>query len=78
MKKKKSNQSSAFSNDCGVWDRTTTGTSPNSYYLIKDSGDLMTLFKDKFGHCTKKQVPKPEPENVAIILTYYIKSKLDK
>ena len=88
VKKKNSNKRSAFSDDCGVWDRAA-GTSPYSYYLIQDNGDLMTIFKrEKFGYCTKKQVqkkiqyfplvPQPEPENVAIIQTYYTKSKLDK
>ena len=88
VKKNKSNKSSAFPDYFGVWDRAA-GTSPYSYYLIQDNGDLMTIFKrDKLEYCTKNRckkmvqffplVPQPEPENAAIIQTYYTKSKLDK
>lgn len=58
VQKKKSNKSSAFSDDCGVWDRDA-GSSPYSYYLLHENGDLSTVFKrDKLGYCTKKQVQK--------------------
>ena len=51
---KGSNKSSTFSDDCGVWDRDST--SPYSYYLLHDNGDLSTIFKRKTGYCFKKQV----------------------
>ena len=54
---KGSNKSSTFSDDCGVWDRDS-GTSPYSYYMLHDNGDLSTIFKRKNGYCFKKQVQK--------------------
>ena len=82
---------SSFSDDCGVWE-SKAGTSPSSYYLLQENGDLKKIHFHQKKFCSLSRVkvngeverryipfdPHPDPHNVVNIHRYYAKSKKDR
>ena len=88
-----SKKRSAFSDDRGIW-KSSSGTSPKTYYLLHDNGDLSTVCLRNGLFCVRKMVnkhteyrplsPQPPNEQVVVVHRYYttlkheLTSKQDK
>ena len=82
---------SSFSDDCGVWE-SGSGTTPATYYLLQENGDLRKTYYYKKLYCRQSRHkvdgklkvvytpldPQPPPEKVVVIHRYYAKSSKDR
>ncbi|XP_053376475.1 uncharacterized protein LOC128547528 [Mercenaria mercenaria] len=84
--KRSRSKKSSFSDDCGVWN-TESGTSPKTFYLLGNNGDLSVIYKKDNVFCRLTRVqrkreyvpmnPQPDISQVVAVHRYYTSLKLD-